>query len=268
MRRFKFCLADHANSSPSDRSIAPTLRHELIDCISQKFVNSLTDDLVWRSMSMSGSPSRAKHTNNQRGVLRFTMDSDDDDEEDTGAISSLSMETYWEDVCQRYRTETCDAVSLVSSPTDILPDHWTVVSVSVTDDKSTLIVSRQRPRQEPVIVYLPMNRQDRRDEGGEDRFTWEMAMEELESIIDGNNTTIRNGKDIVDREGRVAWWSERVELDQRLKTLVENVEYCWLGVFKVCHSVVALFGSAPSLTWYLDCFQSTCTRHFRTKNIL
>lgn len=191
-------------------------------------------------MSLTGSPSRARQTNNQRGVLRFTMDSDDDeDDEVIGSLSSLSMETYWEDVRQRYRTETCDAVSLVRSPTDILPDHWTVVSVSLTDDESTLIVSRQRPRQEPVIVYLPVNRQDRRDDGGEDQFTWEMAMEELNSIIDGNNSTIRSGKDIVDREGRVAWWSQRVELDQRLKTFVENVEYCWLGVFKVRSRVSA-----------------------------
>ena len=58
-------------------------------------------------------------------------------------------------------------------------------------------------------------------------------MEELKEIVAENNDTARNSRNVVEREGRVAWWSKRVELDQRLKALVENVEYCWLGVFKV-----------------------------------
>lgn len=183
-------------------------------------------------MSITGSPVRAAHATGRRAVLRFSESDDDDD--DASGTPSISMKTYWYDVRERYRTETCDAVSLATSPVDVLPDHWTVVTISLTEDRSTLIVSRQRPRRDPVIVYLPVNRQDRRDEGGDDRFTWEMAIDELESIIQTNNETTRISRNIVEREGRIAWWSERVGLDQRLKSFVDNVEYCWLGVFKVC----------------------------------
>lgn len=198
------------------------------------------DDLLWRSMSLTGSPVRTNHAQGRRPVLRFT-DTDDSDE-DTTDSSHISMKAYWQDVAERYRAETCDAVSLATSSADTLPDHWTVVSISLTDDKSTLVVSRQRPRREPVIVYLPINRQDRRDDAGEDQFTWEMAMEELKDIVAQSNDTARNSRHVVEREGRVAWWAKRVELDQRLKTFVENVEYCWLGVFKVSirFSVIAI----------------------------
>lgn len=189
--------------------------------------------MAWRAMSITGSPVRAAHAAGRRGVLRFT-ESDDDDDDDVSQTSSISMKTYWHDVRERYKAETCDAVSLATSPVDGLPDHWTVASISLTEDKSTLIVSRQRPRREPVVVYLPVNRQDRRDDGAEDWFTWDKAIEELGSIIRTNNETTRISRNIVEREGRIAWWSERAGLDQRLRSFVENIEYCWLGVFKVC----------------------------------
>lgn len=184
-------------------------------------------------MSITGSPVRAAHATGRCSALRFT-ESDDDDDDEVLETPSTSMKTYWHDVRERYRAEACDAVSLATSPVDVLPDHWTVVSISLTEDKSTLIVSRQRPRCDPVIVYLPINRQDRRDGGSEDQFTWEIAIEELESIIRANNETTRVSLKITERQGRIGWWSERVGLDQRLKSFVDNVEYCWLGVFKVC----------------------------------
>jgi separase len=36
-----------------------------------------------------------------------------------------------------------------------------------------------------------------------------------------------------DDEARAAWWKQRAELDSRLKTLLENIEFCWFGAFKV-----------------------------------
>jgi separase len=32
---------------------------------------------------------------------------------------------------------------------------------------------------------------------------------------------------------RSEWWAERSALDERLKILLENIEFCWLGAFKV-----------------------------------
>ena len=34
-------------------------------------------------------------------------------------------------------------------------------------------------------------------------------------------------------QAKIAWWDSRKQLDQRMKDLVENIEFCWLGAFKV-----------------------------------
>ena len=46
--------------------------------------------------------------------------------------------------------------------------------------------------------------------------------------------------DKTDKHARAQWWKERSDLDKRLKTLLENVEFCWLGAFKVLLSAMYL----------------------------
>jgi separase len=205
------------------------LKQELLQCIDDKFDSSVSDDLLWQNMSVTGSPVRPSTV--RKGALVFT-DSDDDIDE-SSEISNSSLKTYWGIVRDRLKSEACDAMSLATSHVDSLPHHWTVVSISVTQDRSTLIVSRRRPSHKPLIVYLPLSRQDRRDDSDQDKFTWEMAKEELSSIIAASDETSKNARAAIETEHRRAWWAERSMLDERLKTFLENVEYCWLGVFKV-----------------------------------
>ena len=210
---------------------APTLRRELLECIDRKFSNKPSDDLEWRVMSATGSPLRSSQIRARRGALLFT--GSDDDDESSGEEGNVSMTGYWREVQDRYRSECCDPVSLAISQADVLPLNWTVISVTVTEDRNTMIISRQRPHRTPLVFYLPMNRQERREDGGEDNFTYASAIEELESIIDASNATARNAIDVSSKADRKAWWEERTSLDNRLRTLLENVEFCWLGVFKV-----------------------------------
>jgi separase len=208
---------------------APTLRRELLDSIYRKISNKNVDGLEWRVMSATGSPLRPPQSKPHRGALLFTgSDDDDESNEEDG-----SMTTYWREVQDRYRSECCDPVSLATSQADLLPLNWTVISVTVTEDRNTMIISRQRPHRTPLVFYLPMNRQERREDDGEDNFTYDAAIEELESIIDASNATARNAIDVSGKADRKAWWAERTSLDNRLRTLLENVEFCWLGVFKV-----------------------------------
>jgi separase len=61
------------------------------------------------------------------------------------------------------------------------------------------------------------------------------ALTELFEIVRLSDEGTRNAKHVKkdDPAARAAWWKERVALDTRLKTLLENIEFCWLGAFKV-----------------------------------
>lgn len=206
----------------------------MLECIDNKFPNiSQANDLAWPTMNVNGSPLPASHV--RAPGLMFAQDSDEDDEDD----EETDMQAYWQMVKKRYRSETLDAAGLACPMVDLLPEHWTVVNISVTDDKQTLFISRQRARCEPLIFCLPLDRQGRREMGDdeEEPLTYEKAIEELQDIIRLNDETAKNAKGIQDKEGRAGWWAERGQLDLRLKELLENIEFCWLGAFKVGGSV-------------------------------
>lgn len=200
----------------------------MIDCIDTKLLEGPLEDLNWRKVSATGSPLRVEPNKRRRGALLF-QDSDDDE----GDEDDASLKEYWRDVRERYRAESFDAVSLATSQIGLIPLNWTVVSITLTEDRSTLIVSRQRPDREPLIFYLPINRQDRREDSDEDRFSFDAATEELQAIIRASDETTRNAVNISGKDERKSWWAERMALDKQLKMFVENMEFCWLGVFKV-----------------------------------
>lgn len=224
-------LARQLTRCSVDISVAVTLRREMLECIDNKFPNiSQASDLAWPTMNANGSPFPATQSGARR--LLFAPDSDDDDDDDS---DETSMQAYWQMVKKRYRSETLDPEGLTCPTVDLLPEHWTVVNISVTDDKQTLFISRQRARREPLIFCLPLDRQGRREMGEDEdaQLTYEQAVEELQDIIRLNDETAKNAKDIQDKDGRASWWSERGQLDIRLKELLENIEFCWLGAFKV-----------------------------------
>ena len=150
--------------------------------------------------------------------------------------SDLWLRAYWKAVRERYLSETPDAASLAISPIDSLPDNWTVVSISVSEDKSTLFISRQRPQQEPLIFAIPLERHNRREsEDADQQLTFADAAEELETIKNSANDAARRAASLKNegKEAKVAWWAERKALDLRLQQLLQNIEFCWLGAFKV-----------------------------------
>ena len=163
--------------------------------------------------------------------INFAENSDEEDEDEPRP----TPEAYWQSVKNRYKAETIDPAALATPQVDVLPAHWTVISISVTDDKRTILISRQRPHAEPLIFCLPLDRQGRREGevNEEEHFSYETAVQEFLSIIHDSNEMTQNAKKMVTKEDRVEWWATRVKLDERMKALVENIEYCWLGGFKV-----------------------------------
>lgn len=153
------------------------------------------------------------------------------------------MQQYWQFLKNKYSNASFD--SAIAQQINILPSHWTVVTINVTDDKTALIVSRQRPHHPPVIFCLPLDRRGR-EADEEEKFDYDDAIDELTSIIETSDRITHEGVNIEGNKGAISeWWSERTALDQRMRELLDNIEFCWLGVFKV--SFVCSYSERPLL---------------------
>ena len=112
-----------------------------------------------------------------------------------------------------------------SGPIDLspLPPHWAVVSISITDDLSSMFVTRHQRDAAPVIFSMPFDRQSKRDVGDqEESLLFEEARSEMRDIIATSDDTSRNGRHVTSTEGRRQWWATRYGLDERLRVLLPN----------------------------------------------
>jgi len=190
-------------------------------------------------MNGTGSPAPQRREPARPTVLRFDGTIDDEPED-------REMLTYWTSVRERYRARIVDASISSESDVNRLPNNWMVVHIAVNEAKSTLFVSRQRPSQTPLAFCVPLARTSRKEnDGSNTQLTFDAAAQELKDIIELNTATSKRATSVQgqDREARAAWWAERAALDTRLKELLENIEFCWLGAFKVCFSVMLLLSS-------------------------
>lgn len=140
-----------------------------------------------------------------------------------------TRQSYWCDVARRHQQLELGQRSSVAHPQ--LPPTWTVVSITVSPDRDHLILSRRGGAQEPIVFSLPIDRQSRR-EGEEEALTVDAALEELRDIVEESNHATHAAKDLEGLDARKKWWSQRRELDARLKVLLEGIETTWLGAFK------------------------------------
>jgi separase len=125
--------------------------------------------------------------------------------------------------------------------TQTLPEGWSVVTINLTDDQNTLFISRQQGNREPLVFAVALNRQCKKEDDEDEQFTFQAATSELRDIIQSSDDTARNAKNIDTRDGRIEWWNTRKALDKRLETLLREIEYSWLGAFKVGRFPAACF---------------------------
>ncbi|KAL5522623.1 hypothetical protein ACEPAG_8640 [Sanghuangporus baumii] len=211
-----------------DMACSITVRRELMDAISFKIPDPLAqDDMRWPS---EGSPSTRRRRVEPRGRGIFDDLSDDDDGEHS--FNDNKLREYWDYVLKKHQSETFVQAENVKSEIDNLPEHWMVLTISLTNDKSALLLSRQRPKKEPMVFCVPLKGRQDDDEDG--HFNFDNAIAELSDIIRLSDDGARGACQIKsdDKEAKVAWWASRKQLDQRMKDLVENIEFCWLGAFK------------------------------------
>jgi separase len=223
-----------------DASTALSLRRDMLIAIQHKVPALYLNDLEWPFLSEDGTvlPRTSSKSTKFNPVLSFS-DSEDEEASGDGQTMDRAIETYWESIRTKYQSQILDFPTLSSSRTVGLPVNWTIISISLTHDNGTLFISRQeggtKPT-DPLIFCVPLN--GRRDHGsGEDdkQLSFENAIKELESIVQSSNESTKVAINIKPNDGqaRSDWWKQRNQLDVRMKELMENIEYCWLGAFKV-----------------------------------
>ncbi|PPQ80273.1 hypothetical protein CVT24_006605 [Panaeolus cyanescens] len=236
---FRTSLGDKRPGAPIvmagllDNSVALGLRREMIETIDRKFPEKqCLDDMQWPLLSADGDAiPRSAITPNAKFRMRSLSDSEEEDEEMKEDSNSLS--DYWQTIRMKYQNQCLDLDSLSTSETASLPSNWTVISINVTEDKSTLFVSRQEggSDENPLIFCVPLN--GRRDQEDEDHLSFDAAKAEMIAIIEASDACIKNAGNVKDnQEATRGWWKERTDLDSRIRQLLESMEYCWLGGFK------------------------------------
>jgi separase len=200
-------MADDISAS----NAAVTLHRELLEAIECKYAKVDHDDLKWPALTGNGSTSSVAE------------ESDEDEDQ--------PLRTHWEAVRDKHVSATVSAETYDLSP---LPVDWALVSINITEDRNTMFVSRHQRGHEPLVFCLPLDRQGRREgEEEADLFAFDTAVNELDDIIRCSNESARSAKGVDTKEGKVAWWAERRALDKRMEELLLNLEFVWLGPFKV-----------------------------------
>ncbi|KAJ7172324.1 cysteine peptidase C50 [Mycena filopes] len=218
-----------------DVSTAITLSREMLEAIQHKFpAATMIDDLQWPLASRTGSPiSPIQATIPSRFALRSSFGSELDVSDDEADDDERSLQDYWESVRSKYQSQAPDISTLSASQMSGLPENWTVVHISVTEDKSTLFVTRQHggnSQAAPLVFCVPLK--GRRDDDEDEHLTFEDALREFKEIVRLSDEGTRGAVNVKDPEARARWWKERTALDTRMRELLENIEFCWLGAFK------------------------------------
>ncbi|KAI5926376.1 peptidase family C50-domain-containing protein [Camillea tinctor] len=114
---------------------------------------------------------------------------------------------------------------------DIIPKSWNVVSISVSDNKDDLCITKFQAGHSPFAIRLPLERANARDPDIE-VFSFQQGRSELLELIKVANRTCHDARDMSQKGAKSAWWAEREELDGLMKQLLENIEENWLGGFR------------------------------------
>ncbi|KAF9877310.1 hypothetical protein CkaCkLH20_05010 [Colletotrichum karsti] len=114
---------------------------------------------------------------------------------------------------------------------DIIPEPWSVLSISLSDNRKDLCITKLRAGQSPFVLRLPLERVASRD-GEDELFDFQHGYDELMDLINATNKSCHNSGDYSAKGAKKAWWDQRDNLDGRFKDLLDNVEQVWLGGFK------------------------------------
>ncbi|KAG0170304.1 hypothetical protein DFQ29_009352 [Apophysomyces sp. BC1021] len=131
-----------------------------------------------------------------------------------------------------YRQEhQLDSTGFQEMFVDILPNRWTVCSLTMDPHNRDLYVSRMRASETPFVVKLPLDRVVHR-QTTHDVLQYSEAAAELNDIIRSSDETIHGSKKNLEKQEVNEWWMTRMQLDRRLKKLLGRIENDWFSGFR------------------------------------
>ena len=133
---------------------------------------------------------------------------------------------------------------------DIIPSSWTVISISPSDNREDLCITKLQAGHTPFVLRLPLERATSRDADTE-IFSFQHGLDELRGLIAEANTSSHTARDMAAKGAKAAWWRARGELDERFGELLRSVEEVWLGGFR------GIFSQKPRRTGLLARFQTS-----------
>jgi len=146
---------------------------------------------------------------------------------------------------------------------ELLPETWSVVSIGLNEDRTELLVARITRHRSPFVLRIPLTRPDP-SSMDQEALDFDTAKVELEDIVLAANTSAHDSRgSSADKETRKAWFAERQSLDERLATLLDNVENIWFGGFRGL--LTAKAADAKAVTRFGQSLSNTLNRHLPSR---
>ncbi|KAJ5709586.1 Peptidase C50 separase [Penicillium malachiteum] len=152
--------------------------------------------------------------------------------------------------------------SFAENYVDILPENWNVLSLSLSADSTEFVVSRLQKNRSPFLLRLPLRRGNS-DDDEEEQFTFEDGKEEMQDVIKLANESSHAAKAQIDKKMKRDWWKTRETLDQRLESLLQNIENIWFGGFRGVFSPLAR--DTTALARFASAFQGILDKHLPSR---
>ena len=145
---------------------------------------------------------------------------------------------------------------------DIIPQDWNVVSLTLSQERDEMLISKLRSGQTPFILRLPLNRHNPLDQDDE-VFGYDEGRAELRDIVSLGNSSAHSAQDLSRKGAKTEWWETRATLDARMKDLLTNMESIWLGGFKAIFSQTAQ--SPALLSRFQQSLQNILDKHLPSR---
>ncbi|KAG1454718.1 hypothetical protein G6F56_007250 [Rhizopus delemar] len=111
---------------------------------------------------------------------------------------------------------------------DIIPNNWTVCSLTMDPEHNNLYAIQLRAGEAPFVIKLSLDRIIKKLDAGK---SFQQVDAELKNIVEESDDTIQYSAQCITPNEIKQWWSKRSSLDLRLKTLLSDVQE-WFGGFK------------------------------------
>ncbi|ETS80483.1 hypothetical protein PFICI_08012 [Pestalotiopsis fici W106-1] len=144
---------------------------------------------------------------------------------------------------------------------DIIPKSWNVVSISLSDNKRDLCITKLQADHSPFAIRLPLERANSRD-ADSDVFDFQQGRAEMLEIVKEANRTCHDARDMNNKGAKSAWWAERQALDERMKALLDDIEHTWLGGFR---GIFAQHRRTELLAKFQKSFQNVLDKHLPSR---